>query len=90
VYQKGRETGTGRLAWYDRSGSQSGFVGDPGRIFDFALSPDGKRVAIARADEQMKTSDLWIREIERGTETRLTSHALADWSAELRLLTRED
>jgi len=75
VYQKGQETGTGRLAWYDRSGSQSGFVGDPGRIFDFALSPDGKRVAIARADEQMKTSDLWIREIERGTETRLTSHA---------------
>jgi Tol biopolymer transport system component len=75
VYQKGQETGVGRLAWYERGGSQSGFVGDPGRIFDFALSPDGKRVAIARADQQMKTSDLWIREIERGTETRLTSNA---------------
>jgi Tol biopolymer transport system component len=50
-------------------------VGEPGRIWDFSLSPDDKRAAVVRADQQLKTSDIWIRNLERGLETRFTSNA---------------
>jgi Tol biopolymer transport system component len=86
VYQAGQSTDLPQLTWFARSGKELGSVGAPSRIFDFALSPDDKQVAIARADVQLKTSDLWIRDLERGTETRFTSHASINerpvWSAD--------
>src|SRR5262249_10290144 len=75
IYQVGQGVTGRQLTWFDRAGKQLGVVGGAGAILDFSLSPDDKRVAISRTDNQIKTSDLWIRDLERGTETRFTFHA---------------
>ena len=36
-----------RLTWYDRQGNVVGTVGDPGQYLEFALSPDGRKVAVS-------------------------------------------
>jgi Tol biopolymer transport system component len=74
VYQAQVESEEARLTWHDRAGRPDGFASESGRIFDFALSPDDKRIAISRADAQFRTTDLWLRDLERGTEARFTSH----------------
>jgi eukaryotic-like serine/threonine-protein kinase len=75
IYQAGQGLTGRRITWFDRAGKQLGVVGEAGRIWDFSVSPDDKRVAISRADVQLNTSDLWIRDLQRGTETRFTFHA---------------
>jgi Tol biopolymer transport system component len=73
VYQTGSATGSQfRLSWFDRSGKSLGAVGDLGIIFDVRLSPDGKRAAVSRGDP----GDIWVRDLERGVETRVTFHPL--------------
>ena len=54
-----------RLAWFDRSGKQIGLIGTPGGILSVALSPDDKRIAETRADNQTGEQDIWIIEQER-------------------------
>ncbi len=72
------ESGTGisdrQLTWYDRAGKRLQSVTQPGQIFDFALSPDEKRVAFRRVD-QTGNHDLWILDLLRSTESRLTFKA---------------
>jgi hypothetical protein len=41
---------TTQFAWIDRTGKALGDVGLPGNYLDFALSPDGKRMVVARAE----------------------------------------
>ncbi|PYS32290.1 MAG: hypothetical protein DMG14_34895, partial [Acidobacteria bacterium] len=74
VYQAGQGINGRQLAWFDRGGRQLGIVAEAGRIWDFSISPDDKRLAIARTDVQLRTSDLWIHDLQHGTETRFTSH----------------
>jgi len=45
-------------------------VGTSGEISGVSLSPDGKQVAFARANDGINT--LWLRDLERGSEMRLT------------------
>ncbi len=63
-----------QLAWYDRQGKALGVVGQP---VDFGgqpvLSPDGGAVAIARIDRQAGFSDIWVHDLARNTDSRLTS-----------------
>jgi eukaryotic-like serine/threonine-protein kinase len=63
-----------QLAWYDRQGKALGLVGPP---VDFGgqpvLSPDGGAVAIARIDRQARFSDIWVHDLARNTDSRLTS-----------------
>ena len=61
------------LAWFDRSGRPLGTVGSPGKYLDLRISPDGKRVAFSRALSMIGTYDVWILDLERGTETAVTS-----------------
>src|SRR5262249_36001313 len=45
------DTGSGRttqLAWVDRRGMPLANVGQPGAYVDFALAPDGKRLAVSQ------------------------------------------
>ena len=49
AYQTGGLSST-RLLWHDRSGKELGSVGPPGAYFEPALSPDGRWLAVARAD----------------------------------------
>jgi Tol biopolymer transport system component len=59
------------MGWYDRTGKSLGPVGEASGAFDPALSPDEKSVAFRRA--QSGGSELWIRDLSRGAETRFAS-----------------
>jgi eukaryotic-like serine/threonine-protein kinase len=58
-----------QLAWFDRQGKQLATVGSPGAISCVALSPDGKRLLTSRTSP---ANDLWISDLEHGTDTRFT------------------
>jgi Tol biopolymer transport system component len=60
-----------QLGWYDRTGKSLGLVGAPGAVLDPAISPDEKSIVFARM--KGAGSDLWVRDLSRGTETRFTS-----------------
>jgi dipeptidyl aminopeptidase/acylaminoacyl peptidase len=77
IYQSGR-AGVPELqyAWFERTGNELGTVGGRVRSRWFALSPDGKRAVIERiANAQASSADLWITDLEHGTESRLTFDA---------------
>jgi dipeptidyl aminopeptidase/acylaminoacyl peptidase len=74
-----------QLFWYDRSGKRLGTIGSPGVLYDFALSPDERRIVFRRVDATAGNNhDLWIIDLNRSTESRFTfSQALDDdpvWS----------
>jgi serine/threonine protein kinase len=60
------------LQWFDRSGKNLGMLGQPAGYSGPALSPDGTRVAVAITDPQVKARDLWVFDLKRGTNSRLT------------------
>jgi hypothetical protein len=62
-----------QLVWFDRRGTQLGFVGQAGVQSTVTLSPDAKRVALVRDDPQTGNRDIWLLELARGTSLRLTS-----------------
>jgi Tol biopolymer transport system component len=62
-----------RLAWIDRSGRELGSVGPTGTYISLRISPDGGRVLFSRAQAQIGTFDLWMTDVVRGGEQRLTS-----------------
>ena len=68
----GGATGNRQFVWYDRTGKRLEKVGTPGTLFDFALSPDEKRVVFRRVDSQTRNNDLWILDLVRQTESRFT------------------
>jgi serine/threonine protein kinase/Tol biopolymer transport system component len=61
-----------QLTWFDRSGKQIGTVGAPGNYAPPALSPDDSEVAVAR------DGNIWVLDVIRGTESRLTSEASSE------------
>ncbi|HZI87641.1 MAG TPA: protein kinase, partial [Pyrinomonadaceae bacterium] len=79
-----------QLIWFDSEGKKLGAVTQPvtqpsGSNMP-ALSPDEKSVAVSRADLLTGTpSDIWLINLERGTEIRLTDDPAPDnfpaWSA---------
>jgi hypothetical protein len=71
VYQEGSSQGGWNLSWFTRDGKPAGTLGELDRYFDPALSPDGKRLAVALASGQ-GTFDIWILDLLRKTKTRLT------------------
>ena len=69
----GANGGTNQIGWYDRSGKPLGPVGAPGAVLSPAISSDEKSVVFSRIAGA--ESDLWVRDLSRGTETRFTSNA---------------
>jgi serine/threonine protein kinase len=64
-------------AMFDRSGKQLSMVGRPvSTLGHVALAPDEKRMVSERAVGG--NSDLWITELERGTESRFTFNSSAN------------
>jgi Tol biopolymer transport system component len=68
-----------RLAWFDRAGTEIEAVEGPptampARTFD--LSADGRRAAIVRVVDG--NEDIWVVDLERGTQRRMTSDPVAD------------
>jgi Tol biopolymer transport system component len=75
AYRTGSAAGI-RLVWFDRTGRETGSVGQPGDYRNLALSPDGSRVATARVEAM--NQDIWLLDLARNTNTRLTSDPAAD------------
>ncbi len=61
-----------QLSAYDRAGKQLEKVGNAGDFLGLSLSPDDKRMAVARLDPDIGSYDLWIIELGNGRMLRLT------------------
>jgi len=70
-----------RLVWFDRTGRRLGTVGPPGRYLNVRISSDGRRAIFDRARESTGTLDVWSVDLERGTETPITSEPNSEFSA---------
>jgi len=60
-----------QLTWFDRGGNSVGVVGDPGEYSMLRLSPNGRRVVVAR--ERAGVPDLWLLDVERHVSSKLIS-----------------
>jgi hypothetical protein len=75
AYRIGGASGTSEIAWFDRMGKPLGPAGEPGLfglLGQIALSPDEKRIALARVDAKTQTYDIWVLELSSNILTRLT------------------
>jgi Tol biopolymer transport system component len=78
AYQTGGLSQT-RLLLYDRAGREIRALGPSGAFFEPAISPDGRRVAVARNEE--RGAAIWMIDLERGSFARFSFEtALADAS----------
>jgi Tol biopolymer transport system component len=59
-----------RLAWLDRTGKETGSLGEPSPFGNVRLSPDGRRVAADVYDPVHDTSDIWIYDAAAGTGSK--------------------
>jgi Tol biopolymer transport system component len=71
--------GTSQLTWFDRRGKLLETVGDPGRIGNVTLSPDGARAAIDMRAVGSNSPDIWLVEMSRGTFSRFSSDPEAEF-----------
>ena len=75
AYRPGGAGGGRQLVWFARTGEIEGSVGTPALYQNPRLSPDGKRLAVFKPDGG---GDIWITDLERGTNTRFTFDPGAD------------
>jgi Tol biopolymer transport system component len=72
VYTSGSKVGLTQLTWFDRDGKQVGTVGTPAGMQWPAISPDGKSVVVDQLEPNSGAQNLWLHDLVRGTQTRLT------------------
>ena len=72
AYRTGATGSDLQIAWFDRSGKRLSIVGSPGQYSNPALSPDERWLAIGKMDPKLKTRDLWLYDLTRGINSRLT------------------
>ena len=70
LYRSGG-SGLPQLVWRDINGKEVGVAGEPNSYSRPAVSPDGARVAFRLTDAQ-GNMDIWIRDLARGNNNRLT------------------
>jgi len=66
------------LTWFDRSGKQLRTVGLPAVYVALRLSPDDKRLAVARTDPPAVVPDISVIELARDVASKLTSEPSID------------
>jgi len=71
---------TGELRWFDRRGADQGAAAGPAEYLDFELGPTDRAVAVSRLDPDLSTADIWLIDLDRRIQTRLTSDAGNDAS----------
>ena len=71
VYQAHRNQA--RLVWIDRTGREIAAVGASADYFRVRISRDGRKAAVDRVEPRREAYDIWVFDLERGLETRLTS-----------------
>jgi serine/threonine protein kinase len=80
-----------RLLWFDRSGKQVGETGAPGNYAGARISPDGQHLAVAMIARNTSEVGIWVYDLSRGVETRLTfddaaGYATPVWSPDGRTI----
>ena len=74
-------TSASTLVWHTRDGSEVGSVGPAAEYtWPFRLSPDGERLAVALGDHRTGTTDLWLFDLRRDTQSRFTSDPGVEWT----------
>lgn len=71
AYQTGGLAST-RLLQYDRSGREVGTAGPPGAYFEPTLSPDGRWLAVSRAQPGLFGTAIWMIDLARGSSSRVS------------------
>lgn len=66
------------LRWYDRNGKATDAIGSPARYSGLDLTPDGRRLVMARWDENGRR-DIWVRDLASGVESKLTTDGDSMW-----------
>jgi len=69
------------LTWFDRTGKETGHVGDVGIIANPALSPDDSHVTMDVADAKAGNVNIWVNDLKRGTNSRVTFDSAEDTAA---------
>lgn len=73
-----------QLDWFDRAGTKLGGVtsgsGERSVYSNVTLSPDGSRLAVDRRDPHTTTRDIWLFDLARGGESRLSFDSATDAS----------
>jgi Tol biopolymer transport system component len=77
-----------QIVLVDRSGRLVEVVTPTGNYSEVAPSPDGTRLAFTEIDDRTGNTDVWVRDLKRGTTSRLTFHDANDvwpvWSPDSR------
>jgi Tol biopolymer transport system component len=72
------------LTWFDRQGLHIATIGEPTGVESFSVSPDGRRVAVARRHDDNEGSSIWLMDTGSDRVSRLTvgreRHAFPVWS----------
>ncbi len=71
----------GRLSWFDRGGNAMGSAGPEGDYADFRLSPNEKSLAASLVDAKTGTIEVWMNDLARGSNTRITTGGLLSASS---------
>ena len=71
-----------RLVWFDRTGREISTIG-VGRYGNVRISPDGRRAVVDRVREGLGTFDVWSIDLERATETAITTDPGTEFGAVL-------
>jgi Tol biopolymer transport system component len=75
------ENNASTIAFYDRSGKRvGGPLGERGLYNQTVISPDGTRVAVAKADLANESTDVFVIDIASGATTRLTTSARTEFT----------
>lgn len=77
LYQTGNASNDLQLEVLDAGGKSLGTLGEPGRIFDPRISPDGKSVAFSLPDHNTGRADIWVQDFLTGNRTRITTDSRA-------------
>ncbi|MCU1308732.1 MAG: serine/threonine protein kinase, partial [Acidobacteriaceae bacterium] len=72
VYSTDSSLASSALEWYDRSGKKLGTLSSPAPYSDPRISPNGEWVSFSLPTAQGTGRNIWIRDLKRGTQSRLT------------------
>jgi Tol biopolymer transport system component len=70
--------GSTRLTWFDRTGQALGVLAASPGAQNVELSPDGRRLLLERRDPETSNRDVWVMELDRDVESRLSFDAAVD------------
>ena len=81
LYRGGRVTAE-ELVWLDRTGRELQVATEEGRYDSPDLSPDGRSLVMSLATTgQGSLGNVWVRDLVRGVQTRLSFEGGAEWDA---------